>query len=473
MVNELNPLQNFFNAKNVAIIGASTNPASPGYVCAENYKDYKKGKLFLINPKGGELFGHKLYKKLTDVEDAVNFALIITSAKYVPAATRDCAEKKVESVVIASGGFSEIGEEGKKLQEEIAQIINENDIRVIGPNCVGLFDPKREVDTIFLPPNKVRRPKPGPIAFFSQSGALGIAFLDEISESGDGRWVSRFISYGNAMDVEESAILDFLGNDEDTKVITGYIEGFRSKARDFLIRAEEISKEKPIILIKANRNPEGAKASGSHTASIATADDRMTSDLIRTKGIVRVYDWEEMLSMSMAFASLPEMKGNRIAVLTNGGGTAVMSSDAIGEENLKLAKFTDPTLKNLKSELPPFYIVSNPVDLTGSSTAEQFLFSLDQLMYDDNVDAILWIVLPSPPAVDVQELLEKLQERIMKENSQFFNKPIVTVSIGGQEAEILESKFEKLGLICFDTPESAVHCLKTLYSYYSFKRNNK
>ncbi|MDY6902032.1 MAG: CoA-binding protein, partial [Cyanobacteriota bacterium] len=328
-----NPLQCFFEAKSMAIFGASQEKDKPGFVIARNFIRNFEGKTYLINPKGGEIFGHKVYKSVFEVDEPIEAAAIIVPAKYAPSTMEDCAKKGIKSVTIISGGFKEIGEEGKKLQQRIDEIAKENDIRIIGPNCIGLFYPKRGLDMVFLPDEKLKRPGIGGVSILSQSGAFGSAFLDIMGSLGNGKYLSKFVSYGNASDINEADILEFFGNDSETKVILAYIEGFKEGKR-FIEIARKVSLKKPIIAIKANRNEAGAHAVASHTASLA-ANDAVTDALFKEAGIIRVQTWDELFDCMNAFYSSLLPEGDRVLIITDGGGAGVMASDVVGELEMK------------------------------------------------------------------------------------------------------------------------------------------
>ncbi|MHA1212293.1 MAG: CoA-binding protein, partial [Candidatus Heimdallarchaeota archaeon] len=280
-----NPLHDFFQTKSMAIFGASASKDKPGFVIAENFINNFDGKTYLINPKGGEILGQPVYKSVLEVDDPIEAAVIIVPAKYTTMAMADCAKKGIKSVTIISGGFKEIGEEGIKLQQQIDELAKEHNIRVIGPNCIGLFYPKRGLDMVFLPDEKLTRPGVGGVAILSQSGAFGSAFLDIMGSLGNGNYVSKFVSYGNASDINEADILEYFGEDPETKIILAYLEGFKDGKR-FIEIARKVSLKKPIIAIKANRNEAGAHAVASHTASLA-ANDAVTDALFKEAGIIR------------------------------------------------------------------------------------------------------------------------------------------------------------------------------------------
>ncbi len=390
-----NPLHKFFQAKSMAIFGASVSKDKPGFVIAENFINNFNGKTILVNPKGGEILGHPVFKSLEEVEDTVEAAIIIVPAKYVPAAMEDCAKKGVKSVTIISGGFKEIGEEGIKLQQRIDTIAKEHDIRIIGPNCIGLFYPKRGLDMVFLPEEKLKRPTEGGISILSQSGAFGSAFLDVMGSLGKGNYLSKFISFGNASDINEADILEYFGEDPETKVILIYLEGFKN-GRKFIETARKVSLKKPIIAIKANRTEAGAQAVASHTASLAANDD-VTDALFKEAGIIRAYTWDDLFDCMKAFNSTLLPNGNQVIVITDGGGAGVMASDAIGMLGLELADLSPEIEKKMKEDLPPYFSVANPIDLTGSATAKEYLYALEQTINDPAVDAITYIIIPTPP----------------------------------------------------------------------------
>ncbi len=326
-------LDDFFGADSVVVIGASKRPEAPGYIIAKNFVETSfEGECYFVNPRGGRLFTKPVFSSIAELPKTPDLGIIVAPARLVPGIAAECGQKGIKRLVIISGGFSEAGAEGKILEQQLLDVTHRYGIRFIGPNCLGIYVPEKAIDTIFLPRDKVQRPTHGPMAFFTQSGAFGAAFLSEIYHLGYGRWVSKFVAFGNAVDIHEGHVLEFLGDDPDTKVILGYIEGFRNAAR-FLTAAEKISLQKPIILIKGNRTKAGARAATSHTGSIASNDD-ITNNLLHAAGIVRVNDWEEMINTAKIFATQPLPQGNRVAVITNGGGVGVMTSDAVSMEDM-------------------------------------------------------------------------------------------------------------------------------------------
>jgi len=460
-----NPLQSFFEAKSIAIFGASASWDKPGYVIAENFLKNFEGKTYLINPKGGEILGQPVYKSVLDFDDPVEEAVIIVPAKYVPSSVEDCAKKGIKSVVIISGGFKEIGEEGKLLQQRIDEIAKENNMRIIGPNCIGLFYPKRGIDMVFLPDAKLKRPGVGGISILTQSGAFGSAFLDIMGSLGNGNYLSKFVSYGNASDINEADILEYFGEDPETKFILAYLEGF-NEGRRFIEAARKVSLKKPIIAIKANRNEAGAHAVASHTASLA-ANDAVTDALFREVGIIRVYTWDELFDCMVAFNSSLLPEGNRVLIITDGGGAGVMASDSVGELGLELAEISPAIHSKMKEELPAFFSVENPIDLTGSATAKEYIYTLKQTIDDPNIDSITYIIIPTPPAIDVKELMEGL-----KPFAKTINKTITFCALGGAEAIYIREELEQMNFPFYPTPARAVYGIDKLTEYADYLRDH-
>ncbi|MHA1443467.1 MAG: acetate--CoA ligase family protein [Candidatus Hodarchaeales archaeon] len=462
-------LDDFFSADSVVVIGASKRPDAPGHIIAKNFVESSfEGDCFFVNPRLKRLFTKIVYPSVSDLPETPDLGIIVAPARLVPNIAAECGQKGIKRLVIRSGGFSEIGPEGKILEQQLLDVTHRYGIRFIGPNCLGIYVPDKAIDTIFLPRFKVQRPTHGPMAFFTQSGAFGAAFLSEIYHLGYGRWVSKFVAFGNAIDIHEGHVLEFLGDDDETKVILGYLEGFRNAAR-FLTAAEKISLKKPIILIKGNRTPAGARAATSHTASVAS-NDLITSNLLSAAGIVRVNDWEEMINASKVFATQPLPNGNKIAVITNGGGVGVMTSDAISMEGMDLADFSSETLTQLNSLLPPLYVKTNPVDLTGSSTNEQFFLTLEQVAADPNVDSVIFVVLTAPPYIDPMKLVSQMRDYLSdpKKSDWIKEKPFIALTMGGEEAEVLRSQFERLGVPTYSQPRTCVRSLAKITQYSNY-----
>ncbi|MHA1217764.1 MAG: acetate--CoA ligase family protein [Candidatus Heimdallarchaeaceae archaeon] len=454
-------LEKFFNAKSFCVVGASTTPNKPGNVVAYNFVNFFPGKTYLVNPKGGELYNNKLYKSVLEIDDSIDAACIIVPARYVPLALQECGKKGIKNIIVTTGGFSEIGDEGIKLQKQMLDIMREYEITVIGPNCLGLYSPALGYDTMFLPDSKLKRPTNGPVSIFTQSGAFGAAFIDQLSRLGSGKWVSKFISYGNASDINETDSLEYVGQDHDTKMIIIYLEDFKN-GRKFMQKAREISLKKPIMGIKANRTETGAKAGASHTAALS-ANDVIVDDLLNDAGIIRVITWDQLEDCVLVFGTQPLPLGNKVAIVTDGGGAGVMASDMVSDCGLTLAKFSAEVQKKLDDTFPSFYSTGNPIDITGSATAEDYRIALESVYDDPNVDSIVNICIPVIPDLDIEEYI-----KITKEVAKRKEKPFVTALVGGEEADYATAELLKDDLPAFESPGRAVRALGMLTKYTKY-----
>lgn len=458
-------LENFFSAKTFCVVGASTTQNKPGNVVAYNFVHNFPGKTYLVNPKGGELFGFNLYKSVLDIDDEIDAACIIVPAKYAPYALEECGKKGIHNIIITTGGFSEIGEEGEQLQQQMLKIMEEYNINVIGPNCLGIYSPALGYDTMFLPISKLKRPTNGPVSIFTQSGAFGAAFIDQLSRLGSGKWVSKFISYGNASDINETDCLEYVGQDIDTKMILIYLEDFK-EGRKFINLAREISLKKPIMGIKANRTEIGAKAGASHTAALSS-NDAIVDDLLRDAGILRVITWDQLEDCVLAFGTQPLPLGDRVAIVTDGGGAGVMASDMVSDCNLKLAEFSPEIQNKLDQSFPSFYATGNPVDITGSATAEDYRIALETVYNDPNVDSIVNLCVAVIPDLDIDEFVNITREIALRKE-----KPFVTSILGGEEADNAVKELLKDDIPVFDSPGRAVQALGMLSDYSQFLKKN-
>ncbi|MBY9000620.1 MAG: CoA-binding protein [Candidatus Heimdallarchaeota archaeon] len=454
-------LENFFSVKSICVIGASTTPNKPGNVVAYNFVNSFPGKTYLVNPRGGELYGKKLFPSVLDVEDDIDVACIIVPAKYAPQALEQCGEKGIKNIIVTTGGFNEIGEEGIVLQNQMYEIMNKYDINVIGPNCLGIYSPSLGIDTMFLPDSKLKRPKSGPVSIFTQSGAFGAAFIDQLSGLGSGQWVSKFISYGNASDINETDSLEYVGEDAETKMILIYLEDFKN-GRKFMETARKVSLRKPIMGIKANRTVTGAKAGASHTAALSS-NDAIVDDLLNEAGILRVITWDQLADCVLAFGTQPLPLGDRVAIITDGGGAGVMASDMVSDCNLQLAEFSPDIQKKLDEIFPIFYSTGNPIDLTGSATAEDYRDAFDVVYNDSNVDSIVNLNIPCIPDLDIDDYVKYTREFALKKK-----KPFVTALIGGEEGEKATKNLLAEDIPVYPSPGRAVRAIGMLTDYTKY-----
>lgn len=461
IIDELRP---FFEPKAVAIIGATNKKGKVGNVIFENFKKNKeqgifKGSIYPVNPKLDEIEGYKVYKGVKELPEDADLAVIAIPAPFVPQTMKEIAEKEIKSVIIITGGFGELGEEGKKMEEEILQIAKENGIRIIGPNCVGVYVPDAGVDTVFLPDEKMDRPKSGSIAFVTQSGAFAAAMLDWAAGAGIG--IGKMVSYGNKLDVDDADLMDYFIYDESIKAVTLYIEGVK-EGRKFIEAAKRITKVKPVIALKSGKTEYGAKAASSHTGSLAGADI-IYDAVFKQTGILRAEDFEHMFDVAKAFAKCKLPKGDRIGIITDGGGAGVMASDAVAKFGLKMAELSEKTIKYLKEHFPPHAVAGNPTDVVGDTDAQRYKYAIEAFVNDPNVDAIVIIVLFQVPLLKEEEIIEILAEYAKKSE-----KPIVAVAMGGKKTEYYAKMLEDKGVPVYPTPERGVRAMAGLVQYAKY-----
>ena len=334
-------LDNMLKPKSVAIIGASQSPEKVGHIIMQNYLNVGyDGDLYPVNVSAeGLILGKKSYKSVLDIKKPLDLAVIAIPAKFVPQSLEECGKAKVKSVIIVSSGFSEVGDTG--LQEQIVSIAKKYSLPVLGPNCLGVMDLRSRVDTMFLPTFKIDKPSIGGVSFASQSGAVGSAVLDLISHENFG--LSKFISYGNAAVVDEVDILNYLGHDPDTKVIIFYIEGVR-RGKEFVEVAKEVTKLKPVIMIKGGITPAGSSAAHSHTASLAGSYAAYEA-VFEQYGFIQAKSLDDMLYFAKIFEAQPLSTKKRIAIITNGGGVGVLAADSLYLNGLQMAELSDDSKK--------------------------------------------------------------------------------------------------------------------------------
>jgi acetyl coenzyme A synthetase (ADP forming)-like protein len=444
----------FFEPGSVAVIGVSRNPKKVGHVIFRNFVEGRfRGKLYPVNPKVRELLGHRCYPSVSKIPGRVDLAVISIPAPLVPKAMEECGRKGVPAVIIISGGFKEIG--NTELENKVVRILKKHRIRVIGPNCVGIFDPYSEVDTFFLPRYKLERPGEGSIAFISQSGALGSVVLDWMSMKG--YKISKFISYGNASDVDEADLIEYLANDRKTKVICAYFEGV-SDGRKFYDTVRKVANRKPVIALKGGKTSEGNRAVSSHTGSLA-GQAEIYSAAFGQSGVIEAENLEEIFDFARVLSTQPVPKGNRVQVITDGGGFGVLAADWIVKSGLRLARMKRESMRRMEKSFPEHVVLKNPMDLTGDADVERYRMAMDAALADDNVDMIAVITLFQIPTLtaEITDVVSSFAEQ--------GKKPIVVIAAGGRFTEVLKKSMEDFGVPTFSYPEKAAKALRALYDY--------
>lgn len=449
-------IEPFFRPRSVAIIGASSKQKKVGYVIAKNFVESFRRECFMVNPTAQEIFGHKVYPSVKSIPEEVDLAVIAVPAPIVPSVLEECGEKGVKAAIVISGGFKEVGDGGAKLEEELVELSRRYGVRLMGPNCMGVFDSDSMVDTLFIPRYRLKRPPKGGIAFISQSGASGIAFLDWAA--GERIGISKFVSYGNAADVSEADLLEFLAADDETKVIAMYLEGIKD-GRKFVRVVSQASKTKPVLVLKSGSTASGAKAALSHTGALAGSDEVFDA-VVKQTGMIRVYDWEEMFDLARVLAYQPVARGDRVAVVTNGGGAGVMIADEIEKLGLRLAELNGKTQVELRTKFPPHVVVKNPLDLTGDADNERFSTAINAVLNDENVDSLLLVCIPHTPAIDLESFVDMVVDSSSKSS-----KPLVVCLPGGRVSLGVRELFEDSEIPTYPTPRRAARSLYALAKY--------
>lgn len=439
-------LDGFFKAENIALIGASHEQNKIGNVLMKNL--LKNKTVFPVNPNIDVVMNRHSFKSVLEIEDKIDLAIIAVKAEFVPEIIEECGKKKIKNVLIITSGFSEIGNE--KLNEQLKAKLEKYNIKCIGPNCLGIYDSYSELDAIFLSQQRLKRPQQGKISFITQSGALGGAMLDHMSEVRMG--ISKFISYGNALNLDECDFLEYLGDDENTSVICLYVEQIKNGKR-FLEIAKEITKKKPLIIFKGGVTEEGNKAALSHTGSLA-GDSKIYEGIFRQVKAIQVENLEDLFSVANLFEKFQDVKkGEKVQVITNGGGYGIICSDQLSKNGMKMAEFSGKTKEKLKKELPPIINIGNPMDLMGDVTNSRYKLVLDNCLEEPDIGAILLVVLYQTPLIN-EDIVDVISEAYEKKK-----KPILVIIPKNSEENIVDALEEK-GIVCFDFPEDAIRALK-------------
>jgi acetate---CoA ligase (ADP-forming) len=446
--------------QSVAIIGASRKKGSLGNVFLQAVIRMKyKGEIYPINPKADEIDGYKTYPDLKSLPVKPDLAVILLPGNQVAGSLREAGEAGIRHVIVISAGFREIGAEGAQKELELLEIVRKYGMNMLGPNCMGVFNTAKSVsfNGTFSP----TLPKPGHVAFISQSGALGVAVL-ELAENKD-LGFSIFVSTGNKADISDNDILEHLKSDSNTKVITLYQEDIH-KPNIFRKITRNIVSKKPILTVKSGRTESGLKAASSHTGALASPDN-LTDGFLKQCGVIRMDTLEEMFDAARALDNQPLPEGPRVAILTNAGGPAILASDALEKNDLKLASLSIKTIKTLKALLPEEAAVDNPVDMIASATHETYFKALELILADDQVDAVIVIIVKPPVNTDPEKIVNQLDALVHN-----CGKTIIPVLMARHDENSGVKKFAELHLPLFDYPESAVKSLGVMWRYHEIQQ---
>lgn len=462
-------MDRFFNPNAVAVIGASARPGKIGYeVLRSVVTSGYGGAVYPVNPAhaGSELLGRRCYARLADLPKRPQLAVMVIQAEKVPEAMEECAAAGVERVVIISGGFKELGKEGEALERRSIGIARASGIRVIGPNCIGISSSSSRLETFFQPREMMARPGPGNIAILSQSGTYGATLLEWFAEEGLG--VSKFVSYGNMSDIDEVDLAGYLADDPSTGLMVFYVEGLQ-RAREFFGIAQKVGPRKPVLMLKGGRTVAGAHAAASHTGSMAGRFPSFRGAMAQC-GAVLAQDSEELFDLAKLFALQPAPSGGRVMMVTNGAGPCVVAADLISDSaHLAMARLSAEGAAALKQRLPPYDVVGNPVDLTGSADAAAYLTALEVLASDPGVDILMPVfVFQDAPLGFTADELEQVISRICARG-----RTMVGVAGGGPFTRRQAARLQKAGMPVFPSAGRAVRALEGLVGHALWARGHR
>ena len=406
----------FFEPQRVAVVGASQTPHKAGNDVIKNILANEfNGQLYLVNPKGGEILGHRVYPSIKDLPDNIDLAIIILPATATPKAIRECAAKGARAIVMAAGGFAEVDEQGEKLQQETTQAIRETGVRAIGPNTSGHTSTPHNFTSSFFPLGKIPR---GHVSYLAQTGNFATHTMRYI-KSAEHYGVARVVGLGNKLDVEESEVLEYYGRDPETKAIFVYLESIKNPRR-FLEVARQVTPSKPVILLKGGSTAEGSRAAVAHTAALAS-DDRIIDGALRQAGVVRVYDYSHLFLAAKAISAMPLPRGNRISFLAPSGAMLVCMTDLCHRRwGLNVPEFEEETRRYLQDISPPYIRMRNPVDIWPAATVKGVEYAYregtEAVLKDENIDAVVMILMITedtgvPPMDFIVELAQRYPEK--------------------------------------------------------------
>jgi acetate---CoA ligase (ADP-forming) len=454
----MSELKPFFDPGSVAVIGASSNTTKLGYAVLKNLVDggySEKGEIYPINPGSDTILGYKAYPTVLEVPGPIDLAVIVIPYPHVPEVLRLCGQKGIPAAIIISAGFREAGEEGLERELELIEIAKEYKIRLVGPNCLGIIDTFTPLNASFA----AGTPPSGPMAFMSQSGALGTAVLD-IALSGR-LGLSKFASLGNKADVNEIDLLRAWADDENTRAILIYNEGIPNGA-EFIDVARKVAKVKPVVAIKSGVTQAGSRAVSSHTGSLAGSEQAYQA-AFQQAGVIRADSMQDLFDMALALAYQPPLAGDRIAIVTNAGGPGILATDALERADLSLARFELETQHALEQYLPDAASAANPVDVLGDARADRYRFAMECVAADPNVDGIMIVLTPQAMTEieDTAAAVVKLSKSI--------EKPILACFMG--EASLVQAinMLVENGVPNYPFPERAALAFHAMSAYREIK----
>jgi acetyl coenzyme A synthetase (ADP forming)-like protein len=442
--------------RSIAVIGASRQPNTIGWQILDNLLRFGfNGPIYPVNPKAAVIHSIRSYPSVTAIPDPVDLAIVVVPKPLVCGVAEECGAKGVKGLVVITAGFAEVGGEGVERERQLLEIVRRHGMRMVGPNCMGVLNsnPAVSMNGTFAP----TMPPYGPVGFISQSGAMGLSILDYAEELGIG--IHQFVSVGNKADVSGNDLLLYWADDPDIRVILMYLESFGNPRRFFQI-ARKLTRKKPVFVVKAGRTAAGARAASSHTAALAGADVAADA-LMEQCGVMRAETVEELFDYAMAFPRLPLPRGDRVAIISNAGGPAIILADACESMGLHVAELSSLTQAAIRQRVPDEAAVRNPVDLIASATAETYREVLTLVLQDPNVDAVIVSVVPPPLGSRAKDVAEAIVQVAASRR----DIPVIAVLMGRQGIPAGMRELIHAGMPGYIFPESAARALAAMNRY--------
>ena len=448
-------LEKLFTPRSIALIGASRTEGKVGhYIMTNLAQSGFAGPIIPVNPAGGELFGHKLYPRLSDYPDPVDMVIVAVPAEQVLAAAQEAARKKTGVLVVVASGFKESGRQGRSIEEELVEICRKGGMRLLGPNCLGIINTAINLNASF----SQRSPQAGQLAILSQSGALCTAMMDIADERELG--VSTAVSIGNKADITEVDVLTALAHDDATRVIVGYLEDI-SDGDKFVKAAEEASARKPVVILKAGITTAGIKAAANHTG-VPAGKDTAYGAAFKRAGICRADSFEALFDYATALTLQPAPKGDRVLVVANSGGTSTMAADAVEKAGMRVSPLSPQLAAQLREQLSTTALIDNPIDVSAAAEPRHYAAVIDIAANDPDIDAILIVLAPqymTDPAATIRTIIAHLNETT----------PVLASFLGGSGFMPSRKELAAAGLPFYNSPERAVGALKIMHEYGVWK----
>jgi acetate---CoA ligase (ADP-forming) len=453
-------LHKLFHPESIAIIGASAETGKVGNSIAKNIFELGyAGQVFLVNAKKSEIFGRKSYASVSEIEQAVDLGIVAVPAKLVNEVILG-AKDKIKNFVVISAGFAETDAEGQAREQAMQKIAKEHALNILGPNCLGFILPFAKLNASFGP----GMPKTGNVCFISQSGALMVATADILQEKNLG--FSGLISVGNKMQLDEENLLEYFGQDEKTKVIGMYLEGIKN-GKSFLQKARLVSREKPIIVLKAGKTEKAQAAIASHTGALAGSAEIM-HEALRSAGIIEAQNLEEFVNFLQFFSLFDFSSQKKIVAITNAGGAGVLTADAFFGKKINLAEIDEEIKKNLQKFLPAESSVQNPIDLLGDAGADRYAQALHEIGQQKNVGTILLLLTPQ-----AQTPVEEIADLVADFSQKNKEAQVLAIFIGGARVAKANEKFKQKNILTLAFPEQAVLALEKYFLWDEKRQQEK